>query len=114
MAVKLRMRQLGRKNFSTYRIIATDSRERRDGRYLESLGWYNPHETEPEKHLFVDAERVQHWLGVGAQMTEKTQALISKAAPTVIEQWLVKQQAKREKIRLERKARRQKQKASKA
>jgi small subunit ribosomal protein S16 len=113
MAVKLRLRQQGRKHQATYRIVATDTRYQRDGRYLESLGWYNPNESEPEKNVFVDAARVQHWLAVGAELTEKTEALIKRAAPSVIEQYHQKRQAKRDKIRAMRRARRQKAKSVK-
>lgn len=113
MAVKLRLRQQGRHGHATYRIVATDSRNPRDGRYVEQIGWYNPNESEAEKNLFVDGARVQYWLGVGAQMSEKTEVLITKAAPQVVRAYKERQVLRREKTRAQNKARRHKQKAAK-
>jgi small subunit ribosomal protein S16 len=114
MAVKLRLRQQGRRHEATYRIVATDTHYQRDGRYLEALGWYNPHEAEEDRNVFVDAARVQYWLNVGAQPTEKTESLILRAAPAVIHEWRQKVSAKREKVRAQRRARRAKQKSLKS
>jgi small subunit ribosomal protein S16 len=84
MALKIRLRQQGRKNRAFYRVVVTDSRYPRDGRYVEVLGWYNPIESELEKMLSLKPERIEHWLGVGAQLTERVEALIAKGAPDVI------------------------------
>lgn len=84
MALAIRLRQQGRKNHTMYRVVVMDERSRRDGKYLEALGWYNPHETEPERSLSLQADRIQHWIGLGAQMTESVTCLVQKAAPSII------------------------------
>lgn len=85
MAVKIRLRRQGRRNRPFYRLVATDGRARRDGKYLENLGWYNPIESEDEKNAFVRAERVQHWISMGAQLTEKAHALVKRRAPEALD-----------------------------
>lgn len=84
MALKIRLRQQGRTNHTLYRLVLTDCRAPRDGKYLEMLGWYNPLESEQERMIFVDAPRVQHWLDLGAQMSENVEALLRKNAPSII------------------------------
>jgi len=84
MALKIRLRQQGRRNQQTYRLVLSDSRAPRDGKYIETLGWYNPQESEPEKNLNVLGDRVQHWLNQGAILTEKAETLVKRGAPEVI------------------------------
>ena len=67
MAVKLRLKRMGSKQKPYYRIVAADSRSPRDGRFIESVGTYNPL-TNPAT-VTVDAEKVQAWLAKGAQPT---------------------------------------------
>ncbi len=76
MAVKLRLARFGAKKSPFYRIVAAESRARRDGRFLEQLGTYDPR-TEPAKVTLV-AERVQYWLGVGAKPTPTVQNLLDR------------------------------------
>ncbi len=82
MAVKIRLKVQGRKNRSFYRIIATDSRAPRDGKYLEMLGWYNPFEE--EKKAEINKDRLMYWMSVGAQMTPKVASLVSKFQPEAL------------------------------
>lgn len=77
MAVRLRLTRMGRKKRPFYRIVAADSRSPRDGRNIEFLGFYNPM-TDPSE-LQVDLERVDYWLGVGAQPSDTVSGLIKKA-----------------------------------
>lgn len=84
MALKIRLRKQGRLNRPFYRLVLTDAQAPRDGKYLESLGWYNPIEVEDEKKISVDANRIQHWLSFGAQMTESASHLIKKISPEVV------------------------------
>jgi small subunit ribosomal protein S16 len=77
MAVKLRLRRVGRKKNPVYRIIAADSRSPRDGRFLEILGQYAPRQGEGALNL--DTERVNHWLDVGAQPTDTVRSLLRRA-----------------------------------
>ena len=77
MAVKIRMTRTGGKNEVSYRIIATDSRSPRDGRYLEVLGWYDP--KRQGVNFELDRERVQHWVSRGAQVSDTVASLLRKA-----------------------------------
>lgn len=81
MALKIRLRQQGRKNLLTYRLVLTDERNPRDGKYNEMLGWYKPQE---EESVSVNGERIGYWLEKGAQLTEKARSLVKQAAPEVI------------------------------
>ena len=75
MSVRIRMTRIGRKHVAKWRIAVFDSRTRRDGRYLENLGIYDPHAT-PEKKVTMDVERYKHWLGNGALPTESLARLL--------------------------------------
>lgn len=74
MSVRLRLQRHGAKKNPFYRLVAADQRAPRDGRYREQLGTYNPMH-EPNV-VDIDMERVNYWLGVGAQPTERVKALI--------------------------------------
>lgn len=105
MALKIRLRQQGRNNRPFYRLVLTDARSPRDGKYLEALGWYNPFESELEKSISVNAERVQHWLSMGAELSERAQALVAKLAPQVTRAQTEKMLAHKAKAAAKRKAR---------
>lgn len=77
MAVKLRLTRMGRKKRPFYRIVAVDSRVRRDGQYIEAVGTYNPL-TNPAS-LEVDQAVALKWLGNGAQPTDTVRSLLSRA-----------------------------------
>ncbi|HET6383965.1 MAG TPA: 30S ribosomal protein S16 [Armatimonadota bacterium] len=74
MAVKLRLRRMGARHQPKYRIIVADARSPRDGRFIETLGHYNPL-TDPET-VVVDVDRARHWLQHGAQPTEAVRRLL--------------------------------------
>jgi small subunit ribosomal protein S16 len=74
--VKLRLRRVGAKKQASYRIVATDSRSPRDGRFIEVVGFYNPR-TEPET-VQLKEDRALHWLSVGAQPTDAVARLLKK------------------------------------
>jgi small subunit ribosomal protein S16 len=84
MALKIRLRQQGRNNRPFYRVVVADVRSPRDGKYLESLGWYNPFETEADRILCTDAERIQYWISKGAEVSENVQSLIKRTAPSIM------------------------------
>lgn len=105
MALKIRLRQQGRTNRPFYRVVVADSRSPRDGKYVEAVGWYNPFEAELDKNLSLQTDRIQHWLGLGAQLTESVEALIFKVAPHVVREQTQKQVAHRAKAATKRKAR---------
>ena len=74
MAVKIKLKRLGKIRSPHYRIVVADSRTRRDGRAIEEIGKYHP--TYNPSVIEVDAERVAYWLGVGAQPTEPVLAIL--------------------------------------
>jgi small subunit ribosomal protein S16 len=74
MAVKIKLTRLGKIRNPQYRIVIADSRTRRDGRSIETIGKYHPKE-EPSL-IDINSERAQYWLGVGAQPTEPVQRLL--------------------------------------
>lgn len=74
MAVKIRLKRLGKIRAPYYRIVVADSRTKRDGRVIEEIGQYHP--TEEPSVIRVDSDRAQYWLGVGAQPTEQVAALL--------------------------------------
>ncbi len=104
MALKIRLRAQGRNNRETYRLVLADSRSPRDGKYIEMLGWYNPFESTPERNLLIKADRVQHWLDLGAQMTDNAEALIKKMAPSIVRKQTEKTLIKRARVAAKRKA----------
>jgi len=73
VAVKIRLKRIGKKRTPHYRIVVMDARAKRDGRAIEEIGIYNP-KTEPS-FIRVESERAQYWLGVGAQPSEAVEAL---------------------------------------
>ncbi len=78
MAVKIRMKMMGRKHRPFFRICAVDSRHPRDGRVLEELGTYDPMVSDTDARALLKPERIAYWLGVGAQPSVKVKTLIKK------------------------------------
>ena len=76
--VKIRLARHGRKRRPFYRVVAADVKAPRDGKFLEILGTYNPVEKDESKELTLNIDRVDYWLGHGAQATDTVAALIKK------------------------------------
>ena len=76
MAVKIKLKRLGKIRSPHYRIVIADSRTRRDGRAIEEIGLYHP--VQNPSRIEVNSERAQYWLGVGAQPTEPVLAILKK------------------------------------
>ncbi|MFI9719554.1 30S ribosomal protein S16 [Streptomyces sp. NPDC052396] len=74
MAVKIKLKRLGKIRAPHYRIVVADSRTRRDGRAIEEIGLYHP--VQNPSRIEVDSERAQYWLSVGAQPTEPVLAIL--------------------------------------
>lgn len=74
MAVKIRLKRMGKIRTPFYRVVVADSRTKRDGRVIEEIGTYNP-KADPSI-IKIDSDRAQHWLSVGAQPTEAVVALL--------------------------------------
>ncbi len=77
MAVRIRLRRTGAKNAPRYRLVVADGRAKRDGRFIETLGYYDP-TTDPAVSE-VNEERALYWLSVGATPSETAKRLLSKA-----------------------------------
>lgn len=83
--VRIRLTRIGAKKRPFYRVIAADKRSPRDGAFIEQLGWYDPKATAVNTYTVkLDLDRVDHWLGLGAQPTETVARLIKKARAEVV------------------------------
>jgi len=102
MALKIRLRQQGRTNRQTYRLVVTDIRNPRDGKYLEMIGWYNPFNATNDS--VVNVERMNYWLAQGAQLTPNAEALIARVAPDTMKEIRAKEHANRTKKAAKRRA----------
>lgn len=77
MATKIRLKRMGAKKKSFYRIVVADSRAPRDGRFIEEIGYYDPNKNPAD--IKVDAEKAQKWLSTGAQPSDTVRSLFKKA-----------------------------------
>lgn len=102
MALIIRMRQQGASSRQCFRIVVIDSRNPRDGEYVEKLGWYNPFASN-DKNYFLDMPRVQYWLGLGAQISDRVKNLVKRSAPEVIKAMSEKKVDRMAKVRKKRK-----------
>lgn len=83
--VSIRLSRAGAKKRPFYHLVVTDSRNRRDGRYIERLGFFNPVGKENEENVRIDLERVDYWLSQGAQPSDRVASILKaqrKAAAT--------------------------------
>jgi small subunit ribosomal protein S16 len=96
VAVRIRMKRMGRKHRSFFRICATDSRSPRDGRVIEELGTYDPHVSDSDARTTINGERLKYWLSVGAKPSDKVAILIKKYGPDGIR--AAEQQTARERM----------------
>ena len=76
--VSIRLSRAGAKNRPFYHLVVTDSRNKRDGRYIERLGFFNPVGTDSEENLRIDVERVDYWIGQGAQPSDRVKSLLKR------------------------------------
>ena len=76
MAVKIRLKRMGRRNRPFYRLIAIDSKKRREGREIERLGWYNP--LKKEFSYKINEDRILYWLEKGAETSEATKGIFKR------------------------------------
>ncbi|CAG9045850.1 hypothetical protein NVRI1_00181 [Chlamydia abortus] len=104
MALKIRLRQQGRRNHVVYRLVLADVESPRDGRYIELLGWYDPHST---VNYQLKSDRIFHWLNRGAELTEKAAVLIKQGAPGVYCELMAKRMARKAAVCQKRRAYRQ-------
>ena len=78
MAVRIRMKQMGRTHRHFYRIVAIDHRQPRDGKVIEELGSYDPHVPNKDERVKLVPARIKYWVSVGAKPSEHVQAFITK------------------------------------
>ncbi len=78
MAVRIRLKRMGRRNRAFFRICAFNAREERDGRSIEQLGTYDPMEKEEEKKVVLKKERIEYWISVGAKPSETVASILKK------------------------------------
>ncbi len=78
MAVRIRLKKMGRRHRSYFRVCAMDQRSPRDGKVLEELGTYDPMVADVDARAVLNGERISYWLGVGAQPSDKVKVLIKK------------------------------------
>ena len=78
MAVRIRMKRMGRKHRPYFRIVAIDSRQPRDGRVIEELGTYDPMVKNTDERVRLRPDRIKYWMGVGALPSEKVGVLLRK------------------------------------
>jgi len=80
MSVKIRLARFGKNKVPFYHVVVTDSRNRRDSKFIEKLGYFDPLLEDTNKHkLVLDNERVEYWLGVGAQPSDRVALLLIQA-----------------------------------
>ena len=79
MAVKLRLKRMGRTHRPFYRLNAIDGRSPRDGRVIEELGFYDPVEKDEAKQLRLNRERIDYWLSQGAQPSDTVRDLLKRS-----------------------------------
>ena len=80
MAVKIRLKRMGKKKSPFYRVVVADSRVRRDGPAIDEIGYYNPM-TEPAE-IKIDGEKAKTWIANGAQPTDTVKSLLKKSGIT--------------------------------
>lgn len=78
MAVRIRMKKMGRTHRHYFRIVAIDHRQPRDGKVIEELGSYDPHVKDKEQRVKLVPSRIKYWQGVGAKPSDQVQVLLTK------------------------------------
>ena len=78
MAVRIRMKKMGRKHRHFFRIVAIDQRQPRDGRVIEELGSYDPMVRDTDQRVTLKPDRIKYWMSVGAKPSEKVEVLFRK------------------------------------
>ncbi len=76
--VKIRLTRGGAKKRPFYHVVVTDSRNRRDGRYIERVGFFNPVASGQEVRLRLEEDRITHWIGQGAQLSDRVRSLVKE------------------------------------
>ncbi|MDR2435722.1 MAG: 30S ribosomal protein S16 [Puniceicoccales bacterium] len=83
MALKIRLQRQGNRNRPVYRIVVAESTSRRDGRYVEALGNYDPRARGNAKEFTFNLDRASYWMSVGAKPTETVRSIVKRARASV-------------------------------
>ena len=83
MAVKMRLRRMGSRNAPFYRVVVQDSRRATTGRFIETIGWYDP--KQEGENFSINLDRVEYWTSSGAQPSDTVSSLIKKARTLPVE-----------------------------
>ncbi len=78
LAVKIRLKRMGRRHRPFYRLVAIDKAKQRDGRVIEELGFYDPINKDAEKQLSLKQDRIEYWLSVGAKPSETVHGILRR------------------------------------
>lgn len=89
MSVRIRLRRTGKRNAACYRVVVADARSPRDGRFIETIGLYDPR----HKDERIDVERAEYWIAKGARPSETVTALLERAKSGKLKQGIVKEAA---------------------
>lgn len=104
MALKIRLRQQGRTNHTTYRLVVADTRSPRDGKYIEMLGWNRPFD-KTGVAAEINEDRINYWLSQGAQLSDNARLFVKRLAPSVIQVYQQKLENKKNILRQQRRER---------
>jgi small subunit ribosomal protein S16 len=85
--VRIRLKRMGRRNRPFYRVNAIEKREKRDGKVLENLGWYDPVATDKAKQYSLKEERIKYWLGQGAIPSDTVKDLLARESIVDADAW---------------------------
>ncbi len=97
--VRLRLQRLGRTNRAFFRISAMDKRSRRDGRFIEQIGWYDPVAADVSKQIGLNEERAKYWVSVGAQPSPTVRDILVKRNLMPREPWEAERARQREVVK---------------
>ena len=78
VAVRIRLKRVGRRNRPSYRVAAMDSRRARDSRVIEELGIYDPLDSDEDRQVVLKRDRIEYWLSVGAKPSDTVRRLLNK------------------------------------
>jgi len=92
--VRIRLKRMGRRNRPFYRVNAIEKREKRDGRVLENLGWYDPVARDKDKQLSLKTERIKHWLGQGASASDTVKDLLARESIIDADKWAAERKSR--------------------
>jgi len=98
--VRIRLKRMGRRNHPFYRINVVEKRTQRDGKILENLGWYDPMAKDTAKQVSVKAERVQHWLALGAQASDTVNDILAREGVIDADAWKAERESRTTKNRV--------------